>query len=110
MNVDDLEAFIDETIRLAGRKGYYPSVFQGMRSRHGTIKAIEKLVQTGEVQSGFKRLTELGLLEWSIEAAVLRFPDRFTPAARDCAEFRIGLVRNGPEVIKTLKARAARPA
>jgi hypothetical protein len=54
-----------------------------MRMRHGTIAAIEKLVQSGEIQSGFKRLKDLGLLEWSIEAAVIRFPDRFTPVARD---------------------------
>jgi hypothetical protein len=60
-------------LSLAGRKGYYPSVFQSMRMRHGTIAAIEKLVQSGEIQSGFKRLKDLGLLEWSIEAAVIRF-------------------------------------
>ena len=92
MNVDDLEAFIDETIRRARQKGYYPTVFQAMRSRHGTVAAIEKLVQSGEVQSGFKRLKALGLLDWSIEAAVIKFPDRFSPAAHQCAEFRLGLV------------------
>jgi hypothetical protein len=94
MNVDDLEAFIDETIRLAKEHNYSPTVFRGMRAQYGTVAAIEKLVQSGDVQSGFKRLESLGLLEWSIEAAVIKFPERFTRAARECAQFRLGLVRN----------------
>jgi hypothetical protein len=62
MNVDDLEAFIDETIRLAKEHNYSPTVFRGMRAQYGTVAAIEKLVQSGDVQSGFKRLESLGLL------------------------------------------------
>jgi hypothetical protein len=65
-----------------------------MRARHGTVTAIEKLMQSGEVQSGFKRLKSLELLEWSIEAAVMKFPNRFTPVARQCAEFRLGLIHD----------------
>ena len=92
MNVDELEAFIDETIRRAKEKDYHPKVFIGMRAKHGTLKAIEKLVQSGDVQSGFRRLKELGLLEWSIESAVIKFPDKFTRNARDCAAFRLGVL------------------
>jgi hypothetical protein len=58
-----LEAFIDETIRRAKEHGYNPTVFQGMRHQHGTLDAIERLVQSGDIQSGFKRLKEPGLLE-----------------------------------------------
>ena len=64
------EAFCDEGIRRARQAGYQPTVFQGMRARHGTVAAIEKLVQNGKAQTGFKRLKSLGLLDWSIEAAV----------------------------------------
>jgi hypothetical protein len=91
MNVDELEVFCDEGIRLARQAGYTPTVFQGMRARHGTVPAIEKLVLSGDVQSGFKRLKGLGLLQWSIEAAVLKFPDRFSTNAKQCAEFRLSL-------------------
>jgi hypothetical protein len=39
-----------------------------MRRQHGTIEAIERLVQSDDIQSGFKRLQQLNLLEWTIEA------------------------------------------
>jgi hypothetical protein len=42
MNVDDLESFIDESIRVSRAHDYYPTVFVGMRARHGTIPTIEK--------------------------------------------------------------------
>jgi hypothetical protein len=88
-----LEAFVDETIRLAKEHGYNPTVFQSMRRQHGTIEAIEKLVQSGEVQSGFKRLKQLGLLDWSIESAVMKFPTEFSRNARQCAEWRLKQVQ-----------------
>lgn len=58
----DLEAFIDETIKVSGQKGYYPTIFMGMRSQHGTIEAISRLVVSGDVQSGFTKLRMLGCL------------------------------------------------
>ncbi|SRR5579883_1224212 len=98
MNVTDLDSFIDESIRISASAGYYPTVFIGMRARHTAAAAIEKLVLSGEIQSGFKRLNELGLLDWTIEAAVLKYPNEFTPAARECAEFRLRLARDGIKV------------
>ena len=38
-----------------------------MRHQPGTIDAIERLVQSGDLQSGFKRLKQLGLIDWTIE-------------------------------------------
>ena len=84
-----LEAFIDEMLNLAKAKGYVPTAFIGMRRQYGTVDAIERLVESGDPQSGFKRLRALNLIEWSIEAAVLRFPDEFTCEARQCAEWRL---------------------
>jgi hypothetical protein len=89
----DLDTFIDESIRRSIKAGYRPTVFVGMRARHGTVEAITRLVQSGEIQSGFEKLRQLGLLEWSIEAAILKFPDRFTASARECAEFRLRLAQ-----------------
>ena len=84
-----LEAFIDETIKRAKQRGYSPTIFQGMRRQYGTLLAIERLVQSGEIQSGFKRLKELDLLDWSIEAAVVKFPSEFSRNARECAQWRL---------------------
>jgi hypothetical protein len=100
MNVDELEAFIDEGILRSIKGGYNPTIFVGMRARYGTVKAITRLVQSGEIQSGFKRLKELGLLEWSIESAIIKFPHRFTANARECAEFRLRLAHDEIERAK----------
>jgi hypothetical protein len=43
-----------------------------MRRQHGAIEAIERLVQSGDIQSGFKRLQQMALLDWTIEAAVIK--------------------------------------
>jgi len=88
-----LEAFIDEAIRLASQHDYHPTVFQGMRRQHGTIEAIEKLVQSGDVQSGFKWLHKLGLLDWTIESAVVKFPIEFSRNAFQCAAWRLEQVK-----------------
>lgn len=88
-----LEAFIDEAIKLAKQHGYKPIIFQGMRRQYGTLEAIERLVQSGDVQSGFKRLNQLGLLDWTIESAVTKFPTEFTHNARECAEWRLQQVQ-----------------
>jgi hypothetical protein len=87
-----LEAFIDETIRLGAKKGYHPTVFIGMRDRYGTLEAMKRLVRNGEVQSGFRKLTELGLQEWTVEAAILKFRSEFDPPDIECAAWRLDQV------------------
>lgn len=72
-----LDEFIDESIRRSRAKGYHPSIFIDMRQKFGAIAATKRLVETSEPQSGFKRLKQLGLLDWSLEAAVLKFPNEF---------------------------------
>jgi hypothetical protein len=90
-----LEAFIDKSIELAKERGYNPAVFIGMRRQYGTVDAIERLVQSGDLQSGFKRLKQLNLLDWTIESAVTRFPTEFSRNARQCAEWRLQRVQSG---------------
>ena len=58
-----LESFIDQTIQRARAQGYVPTKFINMRDKMRTIPAISQLVSSGDVQSGFKRLYALGLLE-----------------------------------------------
>ena len=87
-----LEAFIDETIRVSAKHSYFPTTFIGMRQRHGTVEAITRLVSSGDLQSGFSKLKKLGLLDYTIEAAVLKFPEEFSKGAHDCAAFRLRMV------------------
>jgi hypothetical protein len=41
-----------------------------------------------------KKLKALGLLDWSIEATVMKFKTEFANAGRECAEFRLRLARD----------------
>lgn len=90
-----LEAFIDESIRVSAKHGYHPTAFIGMRHRYQTVGAISRLVVSGDIQSGFKRMQELGLLQWTIEEAVRQFPDEFPKQVRDAAEWRLSQAQAG---------------
>lgn len=93
----ELEAFIDETIKLGAAKGYHPTTFIGMRERHQTLEAISRLVTSGDIQTGFKRLVGLGLKDWTIEAAVVKFPDEFSRDVREAAEWRLAQADSGDQ-------------
>ena len=87
---DPLEEWIDESIRRSQEQGYHPEEFIRMRNRHGTVEAMERLMRNGKIQSGLRRLKELGMAnEWSVEAGILLFPARFSCASRDAAKFRL---------------------
>jgi hypothetical protein len=87
-----LESFIDETIRRGRANKYTPTVFINMRRELGTIPAISKLVTSGDIQSGFERLKKLNLLDWTIEAAVVKYSAEFSKTDLECAKFRLSQV------------------
>lgn len=89
-----LEYFCDEFIRRGNALNFDHSLFEGMRVRHGTIAAIKTVVDMGGKLSGIKKLNELGLLDWSIEAAVVKFPEEFTPRTLEYAKDRLRLERS----------------
>jgi hypothetical protein len=91
---DELERFIEEGIAKSKAKGYYPHRFEQMRvdyrKRGKTMEQLIKdLVISGEIQSGFKEMKKLDLLEWSLEAGVLRFPSRFDRDTHEAATWRL---------------------
>ena len=83
-----LEEFVEEGIRLGIEKGFYPAVFQQMRQHYTLEVAIEKLVRTNETKKGFLKMESFGLKEWTLEAAVLKFPTRFSKEAGVYAKAR----------------------
>lgn len=88
-----LEEFIKETLRISAEHGYYPTEFISMLNRDNNVRVtIKKLVKSGDIQSGFKRLCELGLKEYTVEAAVLKFPEGFTAAEIEAASWRLSQV------------------
>ncbi|MGI4945607.1 MAG: hypothetical protein ACRYHQ_34430 [Janthinobacterium lividum] len=84
-----LEQFIEEGIKLGIKHGFQPTVFVRMRQDYGLVGAIERLVKTGEPQAGFRRMKEFGLVDWTLEAAVLKYPDRFSKHAKEFAKARL---------------------
>ena len=84
-----LEAFIDEGLRLARKRGYPNTGFVQMRGRYGTIGAITRLVTSGEIKKGLVRMIELGLADWTIDAAVEKFPECFREDVREAARWRL---------------------
>lgn len=74
----DLDAHIDEGIRRSRSIGYEPERFIQMRQRWGTKGAMERLVTSGDIQTGFERLVKAGMPEWTVEAAILKFSSLFT--------------------------------
>ncbi|MDE2446892.1 MAG: hypothetical protein KGO94_11975 [Alphaproteobacteria bacterium] len=90
----ELENFIDNSIELCRAKKYSPIAFIRMRFELGTVHAISKLVTSGKFQSGFTRLIRLGLVDWTIEAAVEKFPAEFSKSDLECAKFRLKEARD----------------
>jgi hypothetical protein len=85
----ELESFIDESIKRSRAKGYQPTTFEGMRRRWGTHEAIRRLVISGEIQSGFRKMIPLGLRDWTVESAVVRFSDEFGKEETQAAQWRL---------------------
>lgn len=85
----DLDSFVDSALKQFSALGYVPTAFLQMRTRLGTKAAIERLVVSGEIQSGIQRLKRLDLLDLSMEAIVLKFPEIFRKDIQDAARFRL---------------------
>jgi hypothetical protein len=64
-----------------------------MRHDHGTEEAVRRLVEADEFQSGLQKLQELGLLDYSLEDAALRFPKRFSKNTLTWAGFKLSLAK-----------------
>ena len=84
-----LELHIDNVIDVCRRHGYNPASFVRMREYYGTVEAIGRCIADSPAQSGFNRLRELKVLDWSLEAAVLKFPDEFSDDVKKRARWRI---------------------
>jgi len=80
-----------ETCRKSAKLGYYPSDFEGMLDKVGGVSVARKLVASGDIQSGLKRLKKLNSLELSMEYHMLadEFRGLFTDAELEAAEWRL---------------------
>ena len=83
-----LEEFVGESIDRSFKRGFHQAGFMRLRAERGTVSAIRRLVE-GHADNGFDRLCDLGLMDWSLEAAVAMYPERFNPATVERARARL---------------------
>jgi hypothetical protein len=97
--VNDLEQLFEAKVRAAVleccRLGYHPSDFEGMLAVATATRVAEKLVLSGDMQSGFRRLEKMGRLDLTIEALVVdpQFASLFHAATIDAARWRLATVK-----------------
>jgi len=77
--------------------GYNPSDFVGMLERSDAVSLAERLVTSGDIQSGLKRLVGLGHPELSIESIMLEpeFSALFQQQVLAAAQWRLGQAKTG---------------
>ena len=84
-----LEAWVDVATRVCAMHGFLPGRWPEMRRNYGTVEAMRRVLTRPLASVPLCRLKKAGLAEWSVEAGVLRFPDAFTVAERENAQWRL---------------------
>lgn len=90
---DNLEEFVDKSIQVNSSLGNVQDKLKDMREREGTVRTITNLVAMGTTATGYHNAIKLDLVEWSMEAAVCRFPDQFDLKTRLRAQLQLGTAR-----------------
>ena len=65
---------VGRATRGAGKRGYWPTYWLRAVRNRGGVEAARRALRSRGVSNGFKRLAELGRLDLSLEAIVLREP------------------------------------
>ena len=97
--MSQLEQTFEARVRAAllecHRLGYYPHDFEGMLASASAARVAEKLVTSGELQTGLKRLAQMGRLDLSVESIMLEpeFESLFNKTLRDAAQWRLNQVK-----------------
>src|SRR5262245_45303789 len=73
------------------RKPYRASRTWPMFSRYGILHTAERLIMKPGRRSGFHRLKEAGLSEWTFEFIVVHNDHLFAPATVQCARERLAV-------------------
>lgn len=73
---------LEDTVEVVKGKSYYPHYFMQMLGEYGGVETARKLLAKEDPQAGLFKLYEIGMLNESLEAVVLRskFQPLFTEA------------------------------
>ncbi len=88
---EEFHAAMMTTYEEGVKRGYYPAYFLQMLHEYGGVATAKRLLATREIQSGLMKLYELGLLDSSMEAYVIKdqFQSLFTEEERKEAHRRL---------------------
>ncbi len=78
--------------------GYVPTAWISMmRGPGGAVSAARRLLISGDVQSGFERLIQMGRRDLTVEQAALdeRWAELFSDAHREAARWRLAQAEGG---------------
>ena len=91
----DFEARVRAALIECHRLGYHPTDFEGMLCNATAARVAEKLVKSGELQTGLKRLAQMDRLDLSVESIMLeaQFESLFKKPLREAAQWRLDKVR-----------------
>ena len=81
------------------KRGYDPTYFLKMLHQYGGVEIAKRLLAKQEIQSGLMRLYELGLLDSSMEAHVIKeeYQSLFTEQEKQEARRRLGELGYSPD-------------
>jgi uncharacterized protein YktB (UPF0637 family) len=96
--LDELfEARVRSAVAKCRELGYNPNDFQQMLDSSNAVTLAQKLVTSGNIQSGLKKLSSLGKPELSIESIMLEpeFHPLFSQQILAAARWRLDQVQPG---------------
>ncbi len=93
----EFESRLRDSIRESIKLGSNPTRVAEMINAHGGRKAAKRLIVSGEIQSGIRRIVELGHPELSVESIMLEpeFGPLFTEQELDAARWRLDRAKEG---------------
>src|SRR4051794_3219053 len=87
----EFEQRLRESIRRSISLGYNPTRFTDMVNSYGGVGTARRLVVSGEIQDGIRRIVKMGHPELSMESIMLepRFAPLFTEGELAAARWRL---------------------
>ena len=89
-----LDQFVNELISRSASAGFQLFQLTQMRDEYGTVSAVQALVERSEDTSGLAFLVEHELQGWSLEAAVVNYPNHFPSETVGLARSRLAKIKH----------------
>ena len=88
---EEFTARLWDACRTTRSLGYVPIIFERMLREHKGLRTAKKLIASGEIQDGFKKVVRLNRPDLTMESIMLesKFRDLFTKEELAAADWRL---------------------